>query len=179
MPMGRTQDRLGVVALPVVNDLVVSGTAEAVALQELVAPERFELLHRGEHRVATGEVGKRHGANLPNVRVTAQLAPIKNAPFRYQTEFLTRGLCALRFARAVDRMLGSPYNADDALQETLLRAWRGLAGFEPGRPLRPWLDGSRPTSASTRSRNARSGCCRSTTGPPAGEGEAPGSRWCT
>jgi RNA polymerase sigma-70 factor (ECF subfamily) len=37
------------------------------------------------------------------------------------------------------RMLGSPFDADDALQETLLRAWRGLAGFEPGRPLRPWL----------------------------------------
>jgi RNA polymerase sigma-70 factor (ECF subfamily) len=37
------------------------------------------------------------------------------------------------------RMLGSPYDADDALQETLLRAWRGLAGFETGRALRPWL----------------------------------------
>ncbi len=37
------------------------------------------------------------------------------------------------------RMLGSPYDADDALQETLLRAWRGLAGFETGRSLRPWL----------------------------------------
>src|SRR5919109_2351172 len=37
------------------------------------------------------------------------------------------------------RMLGSPYDADDALQETLLRAWRGLARFEAGRPLRPWL----------------------------------------
>src|SRR5687768_18504531 len=99
MPMGHTQDRLGVVALPVVNDLVVSGTAEAVALQELVAPELFELFHRGQHRIATGEVGKRHGANLPNVWVFAQLAPIKNAPFRYKTEFLTRGLCAVRLAR--------------------------------------------------------------------------------
>src|SRR5918992_5185886 len=37
------------------------------------------------------------------------------------------------------RMLGSPYDADDALQETLLRAWRGLGRFETGRPLRPWL----------------------------------------
>jgi RNA polymerase sigma-70 factor (ECF subfamily) len=37
------------------------------------------------------------------------------------------------------RMLGSPHDADDALQETRLRAWRGLSGFEAGRPLRPWL----------------------------------------
>jgi RNA polymerase sigma-70 factor, ECF subfamily len=37
------------------------------------------------------------------------------------------------------RMLGSLHDAEDALQETLLRAWRGLAGFEDGRPLRPWL----------------------------------------
>ena len=37
------------------------------------------------------------------------------------------------------RMLGSPHDADDALQETRLRAWRGLSGFESGRPLRPWL----------------------------------------
>jgi RNA polymerase sigma-70 factor, ECF subfamily len=36
-------------------------------------------------------------------------------------------------------MLGSTHDADDALQETLVRAWRGLAGFEAGRPLRPWL----------------------------------------
>jgi RNA polymerase sigma-70 factor (ECF subfamily) len=37
------------------------------------------------------------------------------------------------------RMLGSVHDADDALQDTLLRAWRGLARFEDGRRLRPWL----------------------------------------
>jgi RNA polymerase sigma-70 factor (ECF subfamily) len=37
------------------------------------------------------------------------------------------------------RMLGSLHDAEDALQEALLRAWRGLAKFEAGRPLRPWL----------------------------------------
>ena len=37
------------------------------------------------------------------------------------------------------RMLGSLQDAEDALQETMLRAWRGLAGFQVGRPLRPWL----------------------------------------
>jgi RNA polymerase sigma-70 factor, ECF subfamily len=37
------------------------------------------------------------------------------------------------------RMLGSVYDADDALQETLLRAWRGLARFEGRSSLRSWL----------------------------------------
>ena len=37
------------------------------------------------------------------------------------------------------RMLGSLHDAEDALQETLLRAWRGLPRFRGGRPLRPWL----------------------------------------
>jgi RNA polymerase sigma-70 factor (ECF subfamily) len=37
------------------------------------------------------------------------------------------------------RMLGSPADAEDALQETLLRAWSGLAGFESRSSLRSWL----------------------------------------
>jgi RNA polymerase sigma-70 factor (ECF subfamily) len=37
------------------------------------------------------------------------------------------------------RMLGSLQDAEDALQDTLLRAWRGLGRFEGDRPLRPWL----------------------------------------
>jgi RNA polymerase sigma-70 factor, ECF subfamily len=37
------------------------------------------------------------------------------------------------------RMLGSVHDAEDALQETLLRAWRGLAGFEGRSSLRSWL----------------------------------------
>lgn len=36
-------------------------------------------------------------------------------------------------------MLGSLHEADDALQETLLRAWRQLDGFEPRAPFRAWL----------------------------------------
>ena len=37
------------------------------------------------------------------------------------------------------RMLGSVPDAEDALQEALLRAWRGLPRFEPRNPLRSWL----------------------------------------
>ena len=37
------------------------------------------------------------------------------------------------------RMLGSLHDADDALQDTLLRAWRGLPGFRGRSSLRTWL----------------------------------------
>jgi RNA polymerase sigma-70 factor, ECF subfamily len=37
------------------------------------------------------------------------------------------------------RMLGSLHDAEDALQETLLAAWRGLARFEGRSSLRSWL----------------------------------------
>jgi RNA polymerase sigma-70 factor (ECF subfamily) len=37
------------------------------------------------------------------------------------------------------RLLGSPVDADDAVQETLLRAWRGVDRFEGRASLRSWL----------------------------------------
>ena len=37
------------------------------------------------------------------------------------------------------RMLGSVHDADDALQDALVRAWRGLARFEGRSSLRSWL----------------------------------------
>src|SRR5262245_17465577 len=37
------------------------------------------------------------------------------------------------------RMLGSVQDAEDALQEALLRAWRGLRGFDGRSSLRTWL----------------------------------------
>src|SRR5215213_4691024 len=37
------------------------------------------------------------------------------------------------------RMLGSAFEADDAVQETMLRAWRNLESFEGRSALKSWL----------------------------------------
>ncbi|MEO9176638.1 MAG: RNA polymerase subunit sigma-70, partial [Gaiellales bacterium] len=37
------------------------------------------------------------------------------------------------------RMLGSPFESEDAVQETMIRAWRGLDRFEGRAQLRSWL----------------------------------------
>src|SRR6478736_10038077 len=37
------------------------------------------------------------------------------------------------------RMLGSAFESEDAVQETMVRAWRGIDGFEGRAALRSWL----------------------------------------
>src|SRR5690606_20041210 len=37
------------------------------------------------------------------------------------------------------RMLGSAFEAEDAVQDTMIRAWRGLERFEGRAALRSWL----------------------------------------
>ena len=39
------------------------------------------------------------------------------------------------------RMMNHRHDAEDVMQETFVRALRGIAGFDGGRPLRPWLLG--------------------------------------
>ncbi|WP_188836550.1 sigma factor [Flexivirga endophytica] len=36
------------------------------------------------------------------------------------------------------RMLGSVYDADDAVQDTLIRPWRGAAGLRDGTAVHRW-----------------------------------------
>ena len=57
----------------------------------------------------------------------ARLAPTDLEPFRWE---LT-GYCY--------RMLGSGFEAEDAVQETMLRAWRRADGFEGRSSVRSWL----------------------------------------
>src|ERR1700745_2247423 len=52
------------------------------------------------------------------------------------------------------RILGSAQDAQDAMQETLLAAWRGLGGFEQRTPLPPWLSGTPPPRSLTALRSA-------------------------
>src|SRR3954470_18889879 len=72
------------------------------------------------------------------------------------------------------RMLASVHDADDALQETLLRAWRGLPRFEGRSSLRTWLH-TIATNVCLRAASRRSArLLARDAGPAAFVGEEPG-----
>ena len=73
-------------------------------------------------------------AEAPDPRVLAAARRGDEDAFRALVEPHRRSLHAHCY-----RMLGSLQDAEDVLQETLLRAWRGLAGFQEDRSFRPWL----------------------------------------
>jgi RNA polymerase sigma-70 factor, ECF subfamily len=72
------------------------------------------------------------------------------------------------------RMLGSVHDAEDALQDALLRAWRGLRGLEGRSSLRTWL--YRVTTNACLDALARrpKRVLPVDYGPPAGPGDPPG-----
>ncbi|WP_425517952.1 sigma factor [Polymorphospora rubra] len=65
------------------------------------------------------------------------------------------------------RILGSPHDADDALQDALLRAWRAMPRFEGAARCVPGSTPWPPAPAWTSSRPAAGGPCRSTSARPA------------
>ena len=71
------------------------------------------------------------------------------------------------------------HDAEDALQEALLRAWRGLDRFEGRSSLRSWLYKiATNTCLDAIGRAPEAACCRSTTAPPRDPHERPrASRW--
>jgi RNA polymerase sigma-70 factor (ECF subfamily) len=69
------------------------------------------------------------------------MSPGKNAPSRHDTVDLESQLEQHRaeLTAYAYRMLGSAFEAEDAVQETLLRAWRNMERFEGRSSLRTWL----------------------------------------
>jgi RNA polymerase sigma-70 factor (ECF subfamily) len=51
-------------------------------------------------------------------------------------------------------IVGDPDDAEDVAQETFLRAWKHLKGFDATRPLRPWLLSIASNLSSNRRRSA-------------------------
>jgi RNA polymerase sigma-70 factor, ECF subfamily len=69
---------------------------------------------------------------MRSVEVTAPVVP--SGALEQQLEEYRKPLIGYCY-----RMLGSPFEAEDAVQEALLRAWRGFERFEGRAALRSWL----------------------------------------
>src|SRR6266704_451282 len=77
--------------------------------------------------------GSEHGPSSMSAVQEASLA-IESSALEDQLEEHRKALTGYCY-----RMLGSPFEAEDAVQETLLRAWRGFERFEGRAALRSWI----------------------------------------
>ena len=100
-------------------------------------------------------------ALLPALRAGDELA-FQRLTDRYRRELLLH--CY--------RMLGSFHDAEDALQEALLRAWRGLESFQGRSALRPWLYRIATNACLDMIASRRRRALPNATGPAAGAGES-------
>jgi len=88
----------------------------------------------GRFAATAAEAGAQRGTDGAEEADLARARGGDNAAFTRLVTPLRRELHAHCY-----RMLGSVHDADDAVQEALLRAWRGLARFEGRSSLRTWL----------------------------------------
>jgi RNA polymerase sigma-70 factor, ECF subfamily len=70
---------------------------------------------------------------------TAASAPANHGPASDQLFEREVACCRPQLYPVALNMTGNPTDAEDLLQETLMRAYRGLRGFTPGSNARAWL----------------------------------------
>jgi len=90
--------------------------------------------HSGDREIPQRSSGPAHMPGVPDSDLVARLVDGDEEAFaRLVAE---HGPAARRLARLV---LRDANDADDAVQDGLLAAWRSIARFDPRRPFRPWL----------------------------------------
>lgn len=90
--------------------------------------------HSGDREIPQRSSGPAHMPGVPDSDLVARLVQGDEEAFaRLVAE---HGPAARRLARLV---LRDANDADDAVQDGLLAAWRSIARFDPRRPFRPWL----------------------------------------
>src|SRR6185503_17207178 len=94
--------------------------------------------HRGQMRQAAGRDRDERGGLLPVLQGRMSVLEAARRGDEGAYGMLVEPHRAELHAHCY-RMLGSVSDAEDALQEALLRAWRGLPGFEGRSSLRSWL----------------------------------------
>jgi RNA polymerase sigma-70 factor (ECF subfamily) len=88
----------------------------------------------GDREIPQRSAGPTHMHGVPDPDLVARLVAGDEEAFaRLVAE---HGPAARRLARLV---LRDANDADDAVQDGLLAAWRAIARFDPRRPFRPWL----------------------------------------